>query len=158
MILNTWDRYLRALMNAANGHCITLSFDEGKIDFISSTQITDFPAKTQTIFGHRIAVDDPVEIVCKKIYFRGDRASPRDIFDLSVLYESNRREDLITAMARYPDKINQFVSKFKKDLLNPNIEPYSATYSGSLLPDGEKFIGKEFSICQKLIQELERAL
>ena len=122
MILNTWERYLRALMNAANRHCpimrtatvLRCPFDEGKIDFISSTQITDFPAKIQTIFGHRIAVDDPVEIVCKKIYFRGDRAYPRDIFDLSVLYESNRREDLITAMARYPDKINQFVSKFKR--------------------------------------------
>jgi len=150
------ERSERALSYNEDGHCITLSFDEGKIDFISSTQITDFPAKTQTIFGHRIAVDDPVEIVCKKIYFRGDRAYPRDIFDLSVLYESNRREDLITAMARYPDKINQFVSKFKKDRLNPNIEPYSATYSGSLLPDGEKFIGKEFSICEKFIQEVEQ--
>ena len=150
------ERSERALSYNEDGNCIMLSFDEGKIDFISATQITDFQAKTQTIFGHKIAVDDPVEIVCKKIYFRGERAYPRDIFDLAVLCESNRRTDLIEALAKYPDKVGHFIAKFKKDRSDPGIEPYSATYSGSILPGGKKFIGREFSICQKFIHELEQ--
>lgn len=148
----------RALSYNEDSRCITLSFDEGKIDFVAATQITDFPAAPQTIFGHKIAVDDPVEIVCKKIYFRGDRTYPRDLFDLAVLYESDRRSDLITSILRYPQKAKQFADKFKKDRTDSRILPYSTTYAGSLLTEGEKFIGKEFSICQKLIQELERAL
>ena len=148
----------RALSYNEDSRCITLSFDEGKIDFVAATQITDFPAATQTIFGHKIAVDDPVEIVCKKIYFRGDRTYPRDLFDLAVLYESDRRSDLIASILRYPQKAKQFADKFKKDRTDSRILPYSTTYAGSLLTEGEKFIGKEFSICQKLIQELERAL
>ena len=94
MILNTWERYLRAFNERSeqalsyneDGNCITLSFDEGKIDFISSTQITDFPAKIQTIFGHRIAVDDPVEIVCKKNLFSGGVVRTLEIYSIFPYY------------------------------------------------------------------------
>ena len=144
----------RALSYNEDGNCIVLSFDEGKIDFIAATQITDYPAKMQSIFGQRIAVDDPVEIVCKKIYFRGNRAYPRDIFDLAVLYESSRRTDLITELKKYPDKVKQFADAFQKNRSDPYIEPYSTIYADSLLSGGKKFAGREFALCQMLLQEL----
>lgn len=78
---------------------------------------------------------------------------PRDLFDIAVLYESSRRTDLISAMAKYPEKVNAFAEKFRKDMENPRISPYSTTYASSLLPYGKNFIGKEFIICQKFIAE-----
>jgi hypothetical protein len=38
-----------------------------------------------------------------------------------LLNESSRRTDLISAMAKYLEKVNAFAEKLKRDVENPNI-------------------------------------
>lgn len=63
---------------------LSLTFLEGKIDFIAASSITGYSSSKQLFFGQEVFLDHPVEIVAKKIYFRGDRVLPRDLFDLLV--------------------------------------------------------------------------
>jgi hypothetical protein len=43
-------------------------------------------------------MDNPVEIVAKKMIYRADEFKPRDIFDLAVVYQ--RKRDL--SMTKWP--------------------------------------------------------
>lgn len=47
---------------------ISLSFQEGKVDFITSGQLTDFSPKISNFMNKMVPLDDPVEIVTKKIF------------------------------------------------------------------------------------------
>ena len=57
-------------------------------------------------------------------------------------------------MMAHPDKVKQFADAFQKDRSDPRIEPYSTIYADSLLSGGKKFAGREFTLCQMLLQEL----
>jgi hypothetical protein len=137
---------------------ISLTFPEGKVDFIASPQITKFPAQKQQFLGHEVLLDDPVEIVSKKLYFRGGQVLPRDVFDLAVLFASNRRQDLLSAALAMPDKVNQFVNAFSKQMQNPDFKPYSVTYADMLLHGGKPFQNKEFQVCKEFVQCIQAAL
>lgn len=134
---------------------ISLTFPEGKVDFIAGPQITDFPAQKQQFLGRKVRLDDPVEIISKKIYFRGNQVLPRDVFDLAVVYNSDRRQDLIKVAFAMPDKMNIFIDAFTKQMQNPDFEPYSITNHDMLLPGGKSLQDKEFSICQQFIQKIQ---
>ncbi|WP_196593191.1 nucleotidyl transferase AbiEii/AbiGii toxin family protein [Pectinatus sottacetonis] len=134
---------------------ISLTFPEGKVDFIAGPQITDFPAQKQQFLGREVRLDDPVEIVSKKIYFRGNQVLPRDVFDLAVVYNSDRRQDLIKVAFAMPDKMNTFIDAFTRQMQNSDFEPYSITNHDMLLPGGKSLQGREFSICQQFIQKIQ---
>lgn len=131
-----------------NNNFISLTFPKGKIDFIVSPSVTKFNPIQENFLGFDISVDDPVEIVCKKMFFRGEKALPRDIFDLAVILESNRRNDLLLELSKMPEKVGSFFSMNKK---LPTKELYSLKNADMLLPDGRKFQGKELKICQQAI-------
>lgn len=60
---------------------------EGEIDFVASPNLTDSPFEIWHIDGHHIRVETAAEIVAKKLWHRGDRATARDLFDLSLVIE-----------------------------------------------------------------------
>ena len=60
---------------------------EGEIDFVASPNLTDSPFEMWHIDGHHIRVETAAEIVAKKLWHRGDRATARDLFDLSLVIE-----------------------------------------------------------------------
>jgi predicted nucleotidyltransferase component of viral defense system len=62
---------------------------EGEIDFVASPNLTDEPFETWTLMRRKVRVETAAEIVAKKLWHRGDRASARDLFDLSLVIERN---------------------------------------------------------------------
>lgn len=66
---------------------LKLVFDEGEIDFVVSGSLTKIPVVSETIFGRRVAVETSVEIIAKKVWYRGDDFTARDLLDLALIAE-----------------------------------------------------------------------
>lgn len=67
-----------------NGNCILLTFPEGELDFIVGSQLSKFKPKETLFLNHHVNLEDSVEIVAKKIVYRGQYAVSRDVFDLAA--------------------------------------------------------------------------
>jgi hypothetical protein len=66
-------------------------FSEGEVDFILARQISSFlPRSIIQLPG--IRTEHPVEIISKKIIYRAEDFMPRDVFDLSVVFEHFGKE------------------------------------------------------------------
>ena len=60
---------------------------EGEIDFVASPNLTSAPFEMWELLGREIKVETSAEIVAKKLWHRGDRATARDLFDLALVIE-----------------------------------------------------------------------
>jgi predicted nucleotidyltransferase component of viral defense system len=69
---------------------------EGEIDFVASPNLTSDPFEMWELLGRQIKVETSAEIVAKKLWHRGDRATARDLFDLALVIE---REPVALATA-----------------------------------------------------------
>lgn len=69
---------------------------EGEIDFVASPNLTARPFDEWTLLDRTVKVETAAEIVAKKLWHRGDRATARDLFDLSLVIE-HEPEELATA-------------------------------------------------------------
>ena len=69
---------------------------EGEIDFVASPNLTVQPFEEWTLLGRKVKVETSAEIVAKKLWHRGDRATARDLFDLALVIEREPNA-LITA-------------------------------------------------------------
>ena len=63
------------------GNYIKLEREEGCIDFILAGCLTGLPPWTYDLAGRAIPVEQPAEIVAKKLKYRGSRLLSRDLFD-----------------------------------------------------------------------------
>lgn len=72
---------------------------EGEIDFVASPNLTTQPFEEWTLLGRKVKVETSAEIVAKKLWHRGDRATARDLFDLALVIE--REPDALTTAAPY---------------------------------------------------------
>lgn len=68
---------------------LKLGFGFGEIDFIVAPSLTSFPTTQATIGGEAVLLETIPEIIAKKIYHRGDRIAPRDIFDIAAAGEKH---------------------------------------------------------------------
>ena len=68
---------------------VKLFLPEGEIDFVASTTLTENPFEEHEVLGRKVLLETPVEIVAKKLWYRGDRATPRDLLDLALVIEHN---------------------------------------------------------------------
>lgn len=66
---------------------LKLVFDDGEIDFVVSGSLTQDPVVRETIFNRQVAVETPVEIIAKKVWYRGADFTARDVFDLALVAE-----------------------------------------------------------------------
>ena len=66
---------------------IKLLRPEGEIDFVASPNLTAEPFEMWKLLGRAIKVETSAEIVAKKLWHRGDRATARDLFDLALVIE-----------------------------------------------------------------------
>lgn len=71
---------------------IKLMRSEGEIDFVASRNLTTNPFEKWNLLGRSIRVETSSEIVAKKLYHRGDRATARDLFDLALVIEKEPEE------------------------------------------------------------------
>lgn len=76
-----------------------LTFDGvGEIDFIVCADITDSPAVITEVRGQAVNLETPAEIIAKKIYYRGARLQPRDMFDLAAVADALDEDQLVAAL------------------------------------------------------------
>lgn len=68
---------------------IKLYLPEGEIDFVASSPLTLNPFEKHEVLGREVFLETPAEIVAKKLWHRGDRATPRDLLDLAVVIDHN---------------------------------------------------------------------
>lgn len=148
------DEATEALDYVETGRYISLTFPEGKIDFIASPPLTPFAHKEAIFLGQHILWEHPIEIVAKKMFFRGEYAIPRDIFDLVVVYHSQYKEQLIQVLCDMSDKLESFYQGFVRQLNQEGYIPYSIANRDMILQNGQAFIGNEFHLCQKLLSKL----
>ena len=57
------------------------------MDFVSAPNLLDDAWDTWDIGGRAVKVETAAEIIAKKMYHRGDRATARDLFDLALVIE-----------------------------------------------------------------------
>jgi predicted nucleotidyltransferase component of viral defense system len=107
---------------------------EGEIDFVASPNLTSDPFEVWELLGRQVKVETSAEIVAKKLWHRGDRATARDLFDLALVIE---REPMALATAgaflrRHRDEFLQQVDQ-RKAVLKAQFEAidtldYQPTY------------------------------
>jgi len=66
---------------------VKLLLPQGEIDVVASPCLTDQAFDVVEIMGRKVLVETSTEIVAKKMYFRGDRAKARDLFDFALVLE-----------------------------------------------------------------------
>ena len=79
------------------GSFVKLQFEEGEVDFVAAPNLLKDAWEQWDIGGHAVKVETAAEIIAKKMYHRGDRATARDLFDLALVAE---REPQQLAKAR----------------------------------------------------------
>jgi hypothetical protein len=89
----------------------------GEIDFIVSQSMTKTPSTRRTVEGEEVEVETLVEIVTKKVHFRGSHIKPRDIFDIAAAARSERTA-IIEALRSYRDDVAVTLAAI--DRLNPD--------------------------------------
>ena len=85
---------------------------EGEIDFVASPNLTEVPFEIWNIGGQHIKVETAAEIVSKKLWHRGDRATARDLFDLSLVIE-REPEELIKAAKFLRKNATPFINQIE---------------------------------------------
>ena len=94
---------------------IKLNFPEGQVDFIVAGQISDEEPQLQKIpgFDEEYYLDFPVEIVAKKIFYRYEDFTARDVFDLAfVFYKTS--EKLVANADKFRGKIKPLIKRIEK--------------------------------------------
>lgn len=74
------------------GSFVKLQFEEGEIDFVAAPNLLDDAWEEWDIGGRLVKVETAAEIIAKKMYHRGDRATARDLFDLALVAEREPQE------------------------------------------------------------------
>ncbi|WP_326539867.1 nucleotidyl transferase AbiEii/AbiGii toxin family protein [Pseudorhodoferax sp.] len=69
------------------GSFVKLQFEEGEVDFVAAPNLSDAPWEQWEIQGRLVRVETAAEVIAKKMYHRGDRATARDLFDLALVVE-----------------------------------------------------------------------
>jgi hypothetical protein len=64
-----------------------LQFDEGEVDFVAAPNLLADAWEIWDVGGRSVKVETAAEIIAKKMYHRGDRATARDLFDFALVIE-----------------------------------------------------------------------
>lgn len=116
--------------------------------FVKSFQVTKYQPTLKTVFGHQILVDDDIEIVVKKVFFRGASLHPRDLYDLATVFVGPRSKDLVYALAEIPEQVHEFEEALYR--VGPGFS-FSEDYGIDLLLDVPTEIEKrEVEVCKLL--------
>jgi Nucleotidyl transferase AbiEii toxin, Type IV TA system len=68
---------------------VKLRYPEGEVDFVVGTFLTIPGAEAATVGGRVIELETDLEILAKKLFFRGHQFKARDFFDLAMLLDKN---------------------------------------------------------------------
>lgn len=71
---------------------LRLYFDHGEVDFIAAAPVTDKATTVETVLDRKVRVDTSIEIVAKKIRYRGAQFTARDVFDFALVAGKEPKE------------------------------------------------------------------
>jgi Nucleotidyl transferase AbiEii toxin, Type IV TA system len=74
------------------GAFVKLLFEEGEVDFVAAPNLLADAWEHLEIGGRSVKVETAAEIIAKKMYHRGNRATARDLFDLALVVERETRQ------------------------------------------------------------------
>lgn len=102
---------------------IKLYLPEGEIDFVASSPLTSSPFDKHEVLGREVLLETPVEIVAKKLWHRGDRATPRDLLDLAVVIE-HAYDAILQNKVIFTKNLEAFIHQceMRKSVLEPVYE------------------------------------
>lgn len=127
---------------------VKLNFEIGDVDFIFSKQITSLRPKIINILDNKIFIDHPIEIIAKKIFYRFDSITIRDLIDIAIVY--TKEKDNLVKTIDLIDKIKILNDK----ILNKSIDFSNQLNKIKYLRDGLFIYGKEIEICQKFFKDI----
>ena len=78
---------------------IKLTLEYGEIDFVASPNLIGDAFEEWVLWNRPVRVETAAEIVAKKMWHRGDRPTPRDLFDLCLVIE--KEPDALRAAGRF---------------------------------------------------------
>ena len=108
------------------------------------------------VFNQNIFVDDDIEIVTKKVFFRGASLHPRDLYDLATVYLGPRRFELVNALINIPEQLQEFHDALQR--VGPGFS-FSEDYGLDLVLDIPLGLnGREVDICIDLCNEVRKSL
>jgi len=132
------------------GNYLKIIRPEGEIDFILAANITDAFCQTYNFEGENIIIETPVEIIAKKIKYRGSKFTLRDTYDLSAVIETT--PDILGILADLEELSGTFDKVLQRiEFLQANAESLNTQLKGADPHLQEKM----FEIC---IETLRKSL
>lgn len=83
----------------------------GQVDFIITDHIVNDCTHKQTVRGRDVLLETVPEIIAKKIFHRGYRHLPRDIFDIAAACRAGYDQEIRNELILMPDKVAEFAGK-----------------------------------------------
>lgn len=124
------------------GNYLKIIRPEGEIDFILASNVTDKFCQTYNFEGEHINIETPIEIIAKKIKYRGSQFTLRDVYDLSAVIKTT--PDILERLADLEELSMTFEKIFQRiGFLQKNAESLNAELTGAD-PNLQK---KMFDIC-----------
>ncbi|MEY8802219.1 nucleotidyl transferase AbiEii/AbiGii toxin family protein [Leisingera sp. XS_AS12] len=77
----------------------------GEIDFICCLPVLEGETVSQEVRGVMVDLETPAEIIAKKVFHRGARLQPRDMFDIAAVARSHGVDYLAEALNGFPDRV-----------------------------------------------------
>lgn len=96
--------------------------DVGEIDFICCEPTLDGESVLRDVRGASVQIETPAEIVAKKVFHRGSRLQPRDMFDIAAVARAKGAEYLAQPLSGLPDKVELALGvavSYQSQLLRP---------------------------------------
>jgi len=134
---------------------IRIYLEQGEIDFIHSAPVTTIPPTKEIIRGFELLVDDPTEIVAKKVFYRSDEFKSRDIFDLAVVY-SKQKNIILQHADFFGPHLEQLIRR--TSLLSESGQLERDCSELALLPYGKQLRGSELPLFNSFIADVKREL
>jgi len=111
---------------------------EGEIDFVASPNLTSPGFEEWHLKNNLIKVETGTEIVAKKLWHRGDRATARDLFDLALVIEKEgdalrqAHHFLLKNAAQFIEQLNSRREILTVQFNNIETLNYNPTYDEAL--------------------------
>jgi len=106
------------------GNYIKLEHEMGAIDFILAGRQTGAAPWTYPFLGRELRVEQPAEILAKKLKYRGSRFLARDIFDLLAIHQHDASSVRAAVSAtpegarRAADRIERIAQRYRQTIMD----------------------------------------
>jgi Nucleotidyl transferase AbiEii toxin, Type IV TA system len=113
------------------GNYIKLELEEGSVDFILAGRQTALMPWLYPFMDRKVHVEQPAEIIAKKLKYRGSRLLSRDLFDLLAVHRwdpiqlSAAVRAVPEAARRAADRIKRFAPRYR-DTIREEVNPTAA--------------------------------